>query len=64
MKLIVIFLPHRYLTEKQRALITAFAELEEDLQGTVNGVNKKDKGEASSFYFFYNSCPRNSACGS
>ena len=37
----------RYLTEKQRALVTALAELDEDLQGTVNGVseNNKTKGE-------------------
>jgi hypothetical protein len=33
----------RYLTEKQRALVTALAELDEDLQGTVNGVSENDK---------------------
>ena len=33
----------RYLTEKQRALVTALAELDEDLQGTVNGVSENSK---------------------
>lgn len=33
----------RYLTEKQRALVTALAELDGDLQGTVNGVSENDK---------------------
>ena len=33
----------RYLTEKQRALVTALAELDGDLQGTVNGVSEKNK---------------------
>ncbi|XP_028397865.1 dnaJ homolog subfamily A member 3, mitochondrial-like isoform X2 [Dendronephthya gigantea] len=33
----------RYLTEKQRALVTALAELDEDLQGTVNGINESNK---------------------
>jgi hypothetical protein len=33
----------RYLTGKQRALVTALAELDEDLQGTVNGVSENDK---------------------
>ncbi|XP_046854087.1 dnaJ homolog subfamily A member 3, mitochondrial-like isoform X2 [Xenia sp. Carnegie-2017] len=32
----------RYLTEKQRALITALAELDEDLKGSVNGLDKNN----------------------
>jgi hypothetical protein len=31
------------LTEKQRALVTALAELDEDLQGTVDGVSENGK---------------------
>ncbi len=34
---------YRYLTEKQRALVTALAELDEDLQGTVDGVSEDNK---------------------
>ena len=33
------------MTEKQRALITALAELDEDVKGTVNGVNENNKTE-------------------
>ena len=30
----------RYLNDKQKALVLAFAELEDDVSGTVNGVDK------------------------
>lgn len=39
----------RYLTEKQRALVTALAELDEDLQGTVNGVSENNKTKGKIF---------------
>jgi len=42
---IKIYIP-KYLNEKQKALITAFAELDGEINGTVNGVdesNSKDK---------------------
>lgn len=43
----------RYLNEKQKALILAYAELEDDVNGTVNGLEKSSKGEG-----VYNSwCP-------
>lgn len=35
----------RYLNEKQKALILAYAELEDDVNGTVSGIGKSDKGE-------------------
>ena len=43
-------LSFRYLTEKQRALVTALAELDEDLQGTVDGINEKNKAKGTLFY--------------
>ena len=38
----------RYLNEKQKTLILAYAELEDDVNGTVSGVEKSDKGEVVS----------------
>jgi hypothetical protein len=35
----------RYLNSKQKALILAFAELEDDVNGTVNGVDKSKAGK-------------------
>ena len=35
----VPFCLRRYLTEKQKALITAFAELDDEISGTVDGVD-------------------------
>ena len=34
----------RYLNEKQKALVLAYAELEDEVSGTVNGVDKSVKG--------------------
>ncbi|XP_020601247.1 dnaJ homolog subfamily A member 3, mitochondrial-like isoform X2 [Orbicella faveolata] len=34
----------KYLNDKQKALILAYAELEDDVNGTVNGVDKSTKG--------------------
>lgn len=34
----------KYLNEKQKALILAYAELEDDVNGTVNGLEKSSKG--------------------
>ena len=33
----------RYLNEKQKALIAAFAELDDEMTGTVNGVDRSSK---------------------
>ena len=35
----------RYLNEKQKALILAYAELEDEVNGTVSGIGKSGKGE-------------------
>lgn len=35
----------RYLTSKQKELIQAFAELEDDVSGTVNGVDKNNSNK-------------------
>ena len=34
----------RYQNEKQKALVLAYAELEDEVSGTVNGVDKSAKG--------------------
>ena len=36
-------LSFRYLNEKQKALIAAFAELDDEISGTVNGVDRSSK---------------------
>ena len=38
----ILFIP-RYISEKQKALIAAFAELDDDMSGTVNGVDRKGR---------------------
>ena len=40
---VLVFFP-RYLNDKQKALISAYAELEDDVNGTVNGIDKSTKG--------------------
>ena len=40
---VLVFFP-RYLDDKQKALISAYAELEDDVNGTVNGIEKSAKG--------------------
>ncbi len=39
----MILLIPRYISEKQKALIAAFAELDDDMSGTVNGVDRKGR---------------------
>jgi len=39
----------RYLNEKQKALILAYAELEDEVNGTVSGI-KSGKGELSVYF--------------
>lgn len=41
----------RYLNSKQKALILAFAELETDVSGTVNGVDKTKAGKWDIYIF-------------
>ena len=45
-KLYFVICPYfRYLTEKQKALITAYAELDDDIKGTVTGAEKRKDGK-------------------
>ncbi|XP_065058168.1 dnaJ homolog subfamily A member 3, mitochondrial-like isoform X1 [Rhopilema esculentum] len=50
-----IYIP-KYLTEKQKALITAFAELDDEISGTVDGVdpNKRPKRKSKPYNFWVN----------
>ena len=38
----------RSLSEKQKALILAYAEIESETPGTVNGITKTDSGKSPS----------------
>lgn len=56
MQINVLVIFPRYLNDKQKALILAYGELEDDVNGTVNGVDKSTKGNIVLSLLKHNIC--------